>query len=183
MHMSRAHVTCTCLTCTCHTCTCHVHMSHMHMVVLSISEGVRLEFTDDAVREIAHCAAVANRNMENIGARRLHAVMERILDDLSFTASDLKGQTVVVDAARVSLRCTYSLFFFFFFLSFLFSSFFCSVLLFFVPLRRERKETEDKYRERAPDFTRNLLVFFLHFFLTLCAFCLLFFLLSLSLSL
>ncbi len=60
-----------------------------------------MEFTDDAIREVARSAAVANRNIENIGARRLHAVMERIMDDISFDASDLNGQKIVVDAARV----------------------------------------------------------------------------------
>jgi ATP-dependent HslUV protease ATP-binding subunit HslU len=65
------------------------------------TEDVGLEFTDDAIREVARAAAVANRNIENIGARRLHAVMERIMDDISFDASDMAGQKIIIDAARV----------------------------------------------------------------------------------
>jgi ATP-dependent HslUV protease ATP-binding subunit HslU len=65
------------------------------------TEEVTLEFTDDAIREVARAAAIANRNIENIGARRLHAVMERIMDDISFDASDMAGQKIIIDTARV----------------------------------------------------------------------------------
>ncbi|HEX2059662.1 MAG TPA: ATP-dependent protease ATPase subunit HslU, partial [Thermoanaerobaculia bacterium] len=65
------------------------------------TEGVTLSFSDDAVREIARFAAVVNDKTENIGARRLHTILERLLDELSFDASDMSGQTVVIDAAYV----------------------------------------------------------------------------------
>ena len=65
------------------------------------TEGVTLAFTDDAVREIARMAALANERMQNIGARRLHTILERLLDELSFEASDMGGQEVVIDAAYV----------------------------------------------------------------------------------
>ncbi len=70
-------------------------------VALMATEGVTLEFTDDAVDSIAHIAVQVNSSVENIGARRLQTVMERILDDISFTAPDRSGETVVIDAAFV----------------------------------------------------------------------------------
>jgi len=60
-----------------------------------------LQFNDDAVREIAHYAAVVNERTENIGARRLHTILERLLDELSFEASDMRGQKSIIDAAYV----------------------------------------------------------------------------------
>ena len=69
---------------------------------LLATEGVTLTFADDAVREIARFAAVVNDKTENIGARRLHTILERLLDELSFDASDRGGETVVIDAAYVS---------------------------------------------------------------------------------
>ena len=68
---------------------------------LLATEGVTLTFADDAVREIARFAAVVNDKTENIGARRLHTILERLLDELSFDASDRGGETVVIDAAYV----------------------------------------------------------------------------------
>jgi ATP-dependent HslUV protease ATP-binding subunit HslU len=65
------------------------------------TEGVRLTFADDAVREIARYAAVVNDKTENIGARRLHTILERLLDELSFDASDMGGQEVTIDAPYV----------------------------------------------------------------------------------
>lgn len=65
------------------------------------TEGVTLEFTDEAVSELARFAAMVNQRTENIGARRLHTILERVLDELSFRASDMHGQQVVVDAAYV----------------------------------------------------------------------------------
>ena len=65
------------------------------------TEEVTLEFTDDAVDEIATLAAEVNRGTENIGARRLHTVMERLLDDISFSATDRAGEKVRIDAAYV----------------------------------------------------------------------------------
>jgi ATP-dependent HslUV protease ATP-binding subunit HslU len=71
---------------------------------LLATEGVDVQFRDDAVEELARIAAEVNERMENIGARRLHTVMERLLDELSFDASDLRGQRIVVDAAYVRQR-------------------------------------------------------------------------------
>jgi ATP-dependent HslUV protease ATP-binding subunit HslU len=68
---------------------------------LLATEGVTLEFSDDAVHEIARFAAVVNDKTENIGARRLHTILERLLDELSFDASEMGGQSVVIDAAYV----------------------------------------------------------------------------------
>jgi ATP-dependent HslUV protease ATP-binding subunit HslU len=68
---------------------------------LLATEGVTLTFQDDAVREIARYAAVVNDKTENIGARRLHTILERLLDELSFDASDRGGETVVIDASYV----------------------------------------------------------------------------------
>jgi len=65
------------------------------------TEGVALRFTDDAVRRIAEIAFRVNETTENIGARRLHTVMERLLDRISFDAPDRSGQPVEVDAAYV----------------------------------------------------------------------------------
>ena len=62
------------------------------------TEGVALDFTDDAIDAIAGIAVDINSTVENIGARRLQAVMERILDDISFNAPDRSGETVTVDA-------------------------------------------------------------------------------------
>ena len=65
------------------------------------TEGVTLAFSDDAVREIARYAATVNEKTENIGARRLHTILERLLDELSFEASDMQGESVTIDAAYV----------------------------------------------------------------------------------
>jgi ATP-dependent HslUV protease ATP-binding subunit HslU len=71
---------------------------------LLATEQVDLSFTDDGVREIAVLSAQVNQNVENIGARRLQTVMERLLDDISFTASDNPGMKVSVDGAYVRDR-------------------------------------------------------------------------------
>lgn len=68
---------------------------------LLATEGVTLEFTDSAITEVANIAAEINHTVEDIGARRLHAVIERIVQDISFTAPELKGQTVTVDTVQV----------------------------------------------------------------------------------
>ena len=70
-------------------------------VALMGTEKVTLEFTDDAVDELAKLAAEVNNNVENIGARRLHTILERVLDDISFAASDKPDQTIAIDAAFV----------------------------------------------------------------------------------
>jgi len=65
------------------------------------TEDVTLDFTDDAIEEIARVAAEVNSTVENIGARRLQTVLEKLLDDISFTATDRAGETVVIDAEVV----------------------------------------------------------------------------------
>jgi ATP-dependent HslUV protease ATP-binding subunit HslU len=65
------------------------------------TERVTLEFTDDAIREVARIAAQVNESVENIGARRLQTVMERLLEELSFEAEDRVGETVTIDAGYV----------------------------------------------------------------------------------
>jgi ATP-dependent HslUV protease ATP-binding subunit HslU len=73
----------------------------MQYSALLSTEGVELTFSDDAVREIARFAQMVNDKTENIGARRLHTILERLLDELSFEASDMAGQSVTLDAAYV----------------------------------------------------------------------------------
>lgn len=68
------------------------------------TEDVELEFTDDAISEIASVAASVNQAVENIGARRLQTVMERLLDDISFTATDRSGEKVIINAETVKER-------------------------------------------------------------------------------
>jgi ATP-dependent HslUV protease ATP-binding subunit HslU len=70
------------------------------------TEGVKLEFTPEALDEIAHFAFRVNESTENIGARRLHTIMERVLDELSFDAPERKGQQVTVDADYVRKMLT-----------------------------------------------------------------------------
>ena len=71
---------------------------------LMATEGVTLDFTADGLEAVAEAAAQVNASVENIGARRLQTVMERLLDDLSFNASDRSGQSVTVDRAYVEER-------------------------------------------------------------------------------
>ena len=68
---------------------------------LMATEGVTLDFTDDAINAIARIAVEVNSSVENIGARRLQTVMERILDEISFAATDHAGETFTIDAAYV----------------------------------------------------------------------------------
>lgn len=68
---------------------------------LLLTEDVTLDFTEDGIAEIAKIAADVNSNVENIGARRLHTVMERLLDEISFKATESGGSTVKVDKAYV----------------------------------------------------------------------------------
>ncbi len=68
---------------------------------LLATEGVKLEFTADGLARIAEIAWQVNERVENIGARRLHTVLEKLLEEVSFEAPDLSGQTVVIDAAYV----------------------------------------------------------------------------------
>jgi ATP-dependent HslUV protease ATP-binding subunit HslU len=70
------------------------------------TEGVKLEFTPEALDEIAHFAFRVNENTENIGARRLHTIMERVLDELSFDAPEKKGEHVTINADYVRKMLT-----------------------------------------------------------------------------
>jgi ATP-dependent HslUV protease ATP-binding subunit HslU len=71
-------------------------------VALLDTEGVKLQFTEDAVQTIARFATSVNEQTENIGARRLHTILEKVLDELSFEAPDLKKKSVKIDAAYVN---------------------------------------------------------------------------------
>jgi ATP-dependent HslUV protease ATP-binding subunit HslU len=68
---------------------------------LLATEGVVINFSEDGIRRVAECAFAINEKSENIGARRLHTVMEKMLEALSYTASEMKGQSVQVDASYV----------------------------------------------------------------------------------
>ena len=70
-------------------------------VALMATEGLTLAFTDDAIDAIAQLAVEINASVENIGARRLQTVIERVLDEISFTATDRGGETVTIDAAHI----------------------------------------------------------------------------------
>jgi len=72
--------------------------------VMLKTEGVDLRFTDEAIKAIASFAHKINDTVENIGARRLHTVLERILEDISFNAEDYKGQTVIIDEDYIQQR-------------------------------------------------------------------------------
>ena len=65
------------------------------------TEDVTIEFADDGIAALARIAAEVNEALENIGARRLSTVMEKLLEDISFTAEDRGGETLVIDAAFV----------------------------------------------------------------------------------
>jgi ATP-dependent HslUV protease ATP-binding subunit HslU len=71
-------------------------------IALMETEGVALEFTDDAIRRIADFAQTVNDHTENIGARRLHTVLEKLLDEISFEGPDLVEKTVTIDEAYVT---------------------------------------------------------------------------------
>ena len=68
------------------------------------TEGIKLSFTDEALQEVARLAAVVNEETENIGARRLHTIMERLLEEISFEGPDLKKKTVKIDSQYVQKR-------------------------------------------------------------------------------
>jgi ATP-dependent HslUV protease ATP-binding subunit HslU len=70
-------------------------------IALMATEGVTLEMSEDAIDAVADVAVAVNSSVENIGARRLQTVMERVLDDVSFSAPDRSGETVKIDAAYV----------------------------------------------------------------------------------
>ena len=61
------------------------------------TENVELQFTDDGIDMLAKLSAEVNSSVENIGARRLHTIIEKVLDEISFTASDKSGEKVIID--------------------------------------------------------------------------------------
>ena len=69
---------------------------------LMSTEGVEIAFTTEAIARIAELAAIVNERTENIGARRLHTVMEKLLDEISFDAPDLASKVVTIDATYVN---------------------------------------------------------------------------------
>ena len=71
-------------------------------VALMDTEGIDLTFTDDAIRRIADFATTVNERTENIGARRLHTVLEKLLDEISFEGPDLENKTATIDDAYVT---------------------------------------------------------------------------------
>ncbi|HHS82953.1 MAG TPA: HslU--HslV peptidase ATPase subunit, partial [Devosia sp.] len=73
-------------------------------VALMGTEGVTLEFSENAVEAIADAAFEVNASVENIGARRLQTVMEKLVEEISFDAADRNGETVRIDAAYVKNR-------------------------------------------------------------------------------
>jgi ATP-dependent HslUV protease ATP-binding subunit HslU len=73
-------------------------------VALLATEGVELEFRDDALREMAHLATAVNVATEDIGARRLHTIIERVIEEISFDAPDHKGERIEINAPFVSER-------------------------------------------------------------------------------
>jgi ATP-dependent HslUV protease ATP-binding subunit HslU len=81
----------------------HASLVRQYQALLA-TENVTLEFTPEGVTRLAHIAYEVNERTENIGARRLSTVLERLLDEVSFEAAKLDGQTVVVDAAYVNAR-------------------------------------------------------------------------------
>jgi ATP-dependent HslUV protease ATP-binding subunit HslU len=70
-------------------------------IALLDTEGLKLSFTDDSIATIARFAAKVNEQTENIGARRLHTILEKVLEEISFEAPEMKKKTVKIDAAYV----------------------------------------------------------------------------------
>ncbi|MEG1768903.1 MAG: ATP-dependent protease ATPase subunit HslU [Comamonas sp.] len=81
----------------------HASLVKQYQALLA-TEGVTLEFTPDGITRLAHTAFHVNESTENIGARRLSTVMERLLDEISFDAAELTGKTITIDAAYVDAR-------------------------------------------------------------------------------
>ena len=73
-------------------------------MALLATEGWSSQFEGDGLREMAHLATAVNASTEDIGARRLHTIIERVIEDISFDAPDHKGETIVIDASFVSER-------------------------------------------------------------------------------
>ena len=73
---------------------------------LMATEGVEMSFTEDGIEAIAKAAWQVNETTENIGARRLHTMMERLMEDISFNANDRAGESFVIDRAYVEKTLT-----------------------------------------------------------------------------
>jgi ATP-dependent HslUV protease ATP-binding subunit HslU len=71
---------------------------------LMLTEGVTLTFTDEAIDALADAAVAVNNSVENIGARRLQTILEKVVEEISFSAADRSGETVAIDAAYVQER-------------------------------------------------------------------------------
>jgi ATP-dependent HslUV protease ATP-binding subunit HslU len=78
-------------------------LTKQYMELLA-TEKFEVTFTDGAVEKIAECAEEVNRKRENIGARRLHTILETLLDDISFTAPERSGESAVIDESFVEAR-------------------------------------------------------------------------------
>jgi ATP-dependent HslUV protease ATP-binding subunit HslU len=76
----------------------------LQYVEMMKTEGVDLSFTGDAIERIAHLAQEVNSRTEDIGARRLYTIMEKLVEDISFEAPERKGEKIVIDAAYVDGR-------------------------------------------------------------------------------
>jgi ATP-dependent HslUV protease ATP-binding subunit HslU len=74
-----------------------------YIALLSV-EDITLTFTDDAIEQIADLAAEINQGVENIGARRLHTVLEKLLEEISFEASERSGESIIIDAEMVTVK-------------------------------------------------------------------------------
>jgi ATP-dependent HslUV protease ATP-binding subunit HslU len=81
----------------------HASLVKQYQALLA-TENVHVEFMDEGITRLAHIAFDVNERTENIGARRLSTVMERLLDEVSFDAAKLAGQTIQIDAAYVDAR-------------------------------------------------------------------------------
>ena len=73
-------------------------------IALLGAEGVNLRFIPDAIEEMATMAYLANQNLENVGARRLYTIMEKVVEEVSFLASDASNKDIVIDADYVRMR-------------------------------------------------------------------------------
>jgi len=71
-------------------------------VALLKTENVELEFSEDGIDTIANIASEVNATVENIGARRLHTIIEKILDDISFTATDRSGEKIIINKEYIN---------------------------------------------------------------------------------
>jgi len=78
----------------------------LQYIALLRTEGIKIEFTEDAVEKIAGLAVEVNTSTENIGARRLHTLMEKLLEDILFEAPDIEEKKIVIDAVFVEKQLT-----------------------------------------------------------------------------